>query len=411
MDKRLLMLNLQMFNNTNKTTDGDLSVEMKTYYSDYLIDNAEPELIHDQFAQVVNIPQGSGKTVEFRKYTPLMKALTPITEGVTPDGNKLKVTNLTSTVKQYGDYIEISDILILSAIDNNVVQATNLLASQAGRTLDTITREVLVGGTSVQYGENAVTGRHQLVGGANSGNHYLTVKSLNLAARFLKTQNARKIDGYFAVIAHPDTLFDLKNDKSWIDAATYSGVSELFRGEIGRVGEFRVLETTEAKIFHAEDLASDSRNLRVNKSGGYSGAITSIAFDGGTVAAHELKGRKILLNGVVAEVTDNTTSTITVASTDFGTVADDTVIYGGEAGANGRDIYATLVLADNAYGTTALEGGGLQHIVKQLGSAGTSDPLNQRATVGWKATKTAERLVETYMLRIETASTFESGAN
>ena len=91
--------------------------------------------------------------------------------------------------------------------------------------------------------------------------------------------------------------------------------------------------------------------------------------------------------------------------------ADGDVIYPGEAGAAGRDVYSTLLLGADAYGVTKVTGGGLQTIVKQLGSAGTADPLNQRATVGWKAIKTAVRLVETYMLRIETASTFESGAN
>ena len=76
------------------------------------------------------------------------------------------------------------------------------------------------------------------------------------------------------------------------------------------------------------------------------------------------------------------------------------------AGASGVDVYSTLILGADAYGVTEITGGGLEHIVKQLGSAGTADPLNQRATAGWKATKTAERLVEQYMVRIETASTF-----
>jgi N4-gp56 family major capsid protein len=76
------------------------------------------------------------------------------------------------------------------------------------------------------------------------------------------------------------------------------------------------------------------------------------------------------------------------------------------AGASSRDVYATMVIGANAYGVTDIKGGGLEHIVKQLGSAGTSDPLNQRATVGWKATKAAIRLVETNMVRIETTSTF-----
>ena len=65
-----------------------------------------------------------------------------------------------------------------------------------------------------------------------------------------------------------------------------------------------------------------------------------------------------------------------------------------------------MVLGENAYGVTEVTGGGLQHIVKQLGSSGTADPLNQRATVGWKAIKVAEILVDAFMVRVESSSTF-----
>ena len=74
-------------------------------------------------------------------------------------------------------------------------------------------------------------------------------------------------------------------------------------------------------------------------------------------------------------------------------------------------VYSTLVLGANAYGVTEVTGGGLKTIVKQLGSGGTGDPLDQRATAGWKAVKTAERLVENYMIRIESASSFNSTVN
>ena len=84
-----------------------------------------------------------------------------------------------------------------------------------------------------------------------------------------------------------------------------------------------------------------------------------------------------------------------------------TAIYPGEAGYNETDVYATLIFGENAYGTTELANGGLEHIVKQLGSGGSSDPLNQRATVGWKATKVTVRLVEAFMIRIETASSVQ----
>ena len=75
------------------------------------------------------------------------------------------------------------------------------------------------------------------------------------------------------------------------------------------------------------------------------------------------------------------------------------------AGASGADVYSTLVIGDDAYGTTKVAGGGLQHIVKPLGSGGTSDPLDQRSTVGWKALKAAKILVQQYMIRIESSAT------
>jgi len=81
-----------------------------------------------------------------------------------------------------------------------------------------------------------------------------------------------------------------------------------------------------------------------------------------------------------------------------------------KAGSASKDVYATLVLGADAYGVTEVEGGGLQHIAKPLGSAGTSDPLDQRATAGWKAIKVAERLVEQFMVRIESKSSFSDKA-
>ncbi len=392
-----------------------LSAELQTYYADYLIDNAEPYLAHDLFAQKHIIPKGA-KTISFRKYDPLPKRTTPITEGVTPDGQNLRVSVVEATVAQYGGYVELTDLLLLSAVDNNLCMATKLLGAQAGRTLDTISREVLAGGTNVQYGENAVSARYLLTGGKTSGNHYLTVDCIRRAVRFLKSQNAEKIGGAYVAIIHPDVSYDLMNDPAWKYPNQYADATHIFEGEIGKIEGVRFIETGEAKIFHAPDLTADTRTLMVN---GVQSAMATIAFDGsaGGVKANSLVGRWVLIGGQRGYVGANTATTMTLYtdSTKSKTLPiacpNDTVIYPGEAGAEGRDVYATLVLGDNAYGTTRLAGEGLRHIIKQLGSAGSSDPLDQRATVGWKANKVTVRLVEAFMVRIETASTFESGAN
>lgn len=327
-DELMNKLHLQMFATVTQTTElSDLSAEMKVFYSDYLIDNAKPNLVHDQFGQKHPIPKNGGKEIEFRKYTPLNKALTPLTEGVTPDGNKLSVTTLNSKVKQYGDFIEVSDVLILTAIDNNMVQATKLLGAQAGQTLDTVTREILAAGTNVIYAGGKASRA------ALGAEDKVTIDDFRKAVRTLKAQNAKPIGKYWVAIVHPDIEYDVMSDPKWVDAAQYAGSEQIFEGELGRAYGIRFVESTEAKVWEKA------------------------------------------------------------------------------AASNAKSVYGTLVLGDNAYGVTEVTGGGLQHIVKQLGSGGTTDPLNQRATVGWKAIKTAEILVQQYMVRIESVSTFDSAAN
>lgn len=329
--KELIKFNLQLFaGNTNVTGDSGMTAEIKTYYSDYLIDNAVPELVHDQFGQKHPIPKNGGKTIEFRKYSPFPKALNKLAEGVTPNGRKIELTTLTAEIGQYGDYVELSDVLLLTAIDNNLVQATELLGQQAGKTLDTVTREVLNGGTNVQYADGSVSARASL--SQSNANHKLTVKAIKMAVRNLKVQNAGKINGAYVAIIHPDCAYDLTSDPLWRAPKEYADPKDLYEGEIGMLEGVRFVETTEAKVF-------------------------------------------------------------------------------AKGGASSADVYSTLVLGANAYGVTEVEGGGLKHITKQLGSAGTADPLDQRATAGWKAIKTAERLVEAFMIRIETVSSFNVGAN
>ena len=79
-------------------------------------------------------------------------------------------------------------------------------------------------------------------------------------------------------------------------------------------------------------------------------------------------------------------------------------IYTGEGCPEGLAVFGSLFLGQNAYGVTEITGGGLQTIVKQKGSAGTGDPLDQRSSIGWKATKTAEILVDNYLVRVESCS-------
>ena len=398
---------IQLFAEDVQTTlSAGLSAEMKTFYDMTLIDEAQPHLVHDQFGQKRPIPPNGGKIIEFRKFAPLAKATTPLTEGVTPDGKQLSVSTVSATVAQYGDYITQSDMLELTALDNTILESAKLLGRQAGATLDTVVRNVLHSGTNVMYAEKQteagpveVLSRSEL-----DKSCVITVEMIQRAAARLRAQNAPTINGKYVGIVHPYVAYDLMRDSEWVDAHKYAQPENLYEGEIGEIAGVRFVQTTEAKIYAGADLAEDARELTVNKSGGYSGTVSEISFDGGTVAENALSGRLIAINGVKARVTGNTADTISIEATDFGTVADNAAIIPGEGGKDGLAVFGTLILGDGAYGVTEIAGGGLEIIVKQRGSSGAADPLDQRSSVGWKAVKTAEMLIENYLMRIESVS-------
>lgn len=305
------------------TTTETLVPENKVFYDKALIESAQPALIHDQFGQKRPIPANGGKQIEFRKFGALAKVTQALTEGVIPTGKKLSVTTISAVVSQYGDYVTISDVLDLTAIDKVVLEATKAIGRQAGLSLDTVVRNALQSGTNVMYAptisgttETAVTARSGLDSTA-----VLTVKLLQKAVAKLRAANAPTINGKYVGIIHPYAAYQLMRDPEWIDAHKYAQPAELYEGEIGEIAGVRFVQTTEAKI--------------------YTQGTGSSAFA----------------------------------------------------------VFGTLVLGENAYGVTEVEGGGLQTIIHNRDEIG--GPLNQFSTVGWKALKVAEILQDTYIVRIE----------
>ena len=367
---------IQLFADSVQTTGAaGLSAEMKTFYDMALIDEAQANLVHDQFGQKRPIPANGGKIIEFRKFAPLAKATTPLTEGVTPDGKQLSVSTVSAAVSQYGDYITQSDMLELTALDNTILESAKLLGRQAGATLDTVVRNVMHSGTNVMYAEKSTASGTEEVKKreALDKSCKITVELIQRAVAKLRAQNAPPINGKYVGIIHPYVAYDLMRDSEWIDAHKYAQPENLYEGEIGEIAGVRFVQTTEAKIYCGADLAGDSRTLSVNNASGYTGSVSAVKFDGGTVAENALAGRYILLNGVRAKVTANTADTLTIEAADLGAVADNAVIYPGEGGVDGLAVFGTLILGDGAYGVTEVTGGGLEIIVKQRGSSGAAE--------------------------------------
>lgn len=446
---------LRIFDNTQTTLlnapGNDLSPAMKIFYSDHLIDNAEPELVYDQFGTSYPIPKGKGKSIEFRKYDPLPKATTPLVEGVTPKGNKLNMGTVTAEVNQFGSYVEISDVLELTAIDPQLEEAGVLLGGQAGRTMDTITRDIVTAGTNVMYAplEMEVDGQkttQEVLSRAMVAPGFcrLTPALIRKAVTKLKRMNAKPMGDSFVGIIHPDVAADLMASDEWIEAHKYAQPENIYNGELGKIAGVRFVESTEAKIFGPPKFAdafdtekviawgnpeNDSKRIIIpieDESADVNGIANKInhtiasrglniyihvpeegeepGFGSVVIPANATGQDDVSFPVVSAAVQDGVAIVLTLGRDLTGDVFQNA--YACEVGGNifGNGVYGTMIIGANAYGTTSVDGGGLRHIVKQLGSAGSGDPLDQRATVGWKALKTAVRLTEAYMVRIEHSS-------
>lgn len=319
--------NLQLFAEPNTLTTGtsDLSPEMKEFYSKDLIDMASANLVHAQFGDKVSIPKNGGKTIEFRMFSSFPKALTPLEEGITPDGVPVKVTSINKTLEEFGQYSTHSDLLELTAIDNVIVEVTARHSESASLTLDTIVRNELNSGTNVIYAEKdgvAASLRSEI-----TAEHKLTPTVIAKAVTHLKKVNAPKIDGSYVCIIHPSVAFDIMTDENWIDVQKYSNATAIFNGELGKLYGVRFVESTEAAIFK----------------------------EGSTA------------------------------------------------------VYSCLFIAKGAYKVIDVASAGMEVIVKQKGSGGTTDPLNQRSTIGWKILMYGCKVViPEYIVRVECGSSFSA---
>jgi len=307
---------------------------VNNWYDRMLLERLTPLLVHDRFAQIRDIPKNNTNVVKFRRYNSLSANTTALTEGETPTGTSLSITDVTATVQQYGDYVTISDYLQLTTLDPILLETAAVLGEQAGLSLDNITRDVINAGTSVAYSGTSNTARDEVAAG-----DVIDAGDVEAAVLALKNANVKKITkmvapnaGYetrpinssYVGIAHPEIAATIKGFTGFVPIEKYASQADVMPGEFGSYFEVRFIETSNAKVFE-------------------------------------------------------------------------------DAGTSSVDIYSTLIMGDGAYGVTRISGESLKNIIKPLGSAGTSDPLNQRATSGWKATKVAKILNEDCIYRIESA--------
>jgi len=238
------------------TTRTQIPIEVNNFYDRALLERAVPAFVHNRFAQVRDIPRNSGTNViKFRRYGSLTATTTALSEGVTPSGSQLSVTDVTATVLQYGDYVTLTDVVLMETFDPILTETAEILGEQAGDSLDQLCRNVQVAGASAQYASTATT--VATVGAAMK----LDRAEVKEAVRTLKGNNARPItsminpstgynttpiDRAFIGIVHPSTTYDLDDATGWIPVEKYPNKGDVMPNEVGSLAGGRFIETSNA---------------------------------------------------------------------------------------------------------------------------------------------------------------------
>ena len=394
-------------NPVNVTTQESMSPTMKTFFSDYLLQNVRESVIFSQFGKRTPI---HGNTVEWRKFNTFPKAMTPLVEGVIPTGKNFGLTAITASTTQHGDYTVISDRLENEAYDDVMLNATEEMSASQAATYDTLTRNALMLGTSVQYAHktsgdtegDAVTSRKGL-----DATCKLTPKEINRAVTFLVKNKAPKINGDYIAIIHPSQAFDLRESKGWLEAHEYAQPNEIYNGEIGKLHGVRFIVAPESKVYAGADLTEGARNLTVKT--GVSASTTVAVVEAITTAdATALAGRKILdASGneyTIASATAGAAGSASLTLSAAATIAKDAVLYPAGGGAGGAAVYASLFFGKDAFAIVDPEGEGKKVYIKSKEEIG--GPIDQFGTVGYKFNHGAKILYNERIVRVETGSDF-----
>jgi len=314
-----------------------------------------------KFAQKETKPQKQGLEIRHRRYERFPVVDTPIAEGITPDFSSLEHTTLMHTLKQYGSYVNTTDVQMAVAADPVLKIISERQATQAGETIDFLSYKVFRAGTQVKYVGASATARTHVdmhIGGVacavNNPGVSATLGPLQTAIRVLENNDAQKLksklkasvgiatepirESYIA-ICHPDLRQDIQALPGFVAVEKYSEQSDAIEGEIGGVEGVRFITTTQATPFKS---AGDT-------TGAGAGAVS----------------------------TDGTNN----------------------------DVYPVLIIGEDAIGCATL--GGMDSLRSKvvMPKPGPGDPLGQRGTVAWDTFYSCIILQDLNMYRLEVACT------
>ena len=326
-------------------TASDIGFRTSGYLAADLLKRANPTLVLQQFGQPKPIPKNSSKTIKFRRYSALAVATTALTEGVTPGNTTVSSTDYSATLAQYGAWVGITDVVADTHEDPVIKEYSDILAQQAGETVETVLFGILKAGTNVFYTNGSartdVNTAYVLADQRKVTRAFKrqNAKTITMKVSSSPSFNTESVKPSFVFAVHPDMETTIRGMVGFKDVVDYGGGMSPYPTEIGAVEDVRYITST----------------------------IIASWQDGG--AAKSGSGTEMI--------------------SETGTSAD---------------VYPIICMSANWFGVTPLKGASaLTPFVKNPGESREGDQLGQRGWIGWKTYFTAAILNQLWGARVEAA--------
>jgi N4-gp56 family major capsid protein len=179
-----------------------------------------------------SIPAGNGTNIKFVR-VPRIVLAGAITEGTNPTATALDIETVTATAAQYGQIVEVSDVVDLTLKHPLAQAGMKELAESAVRKDDSLIQQVIGAGTQVQYGGGAASRA------ALAATNYVTTEQIRDAVMQLEMPSngrdgaaPRYPDGTYLGLFNSRHIQDLLSDTDFRNFAYRQDPEALKRGVV-----------------------------------------------------------------------------------------------------------------------------------------------------------------------------------
>lgn len=365
---------------------GEGVINPEVFYSKQLLDTIRydaSDYVYYRLADAAPIQEKADK-IMIRRWAPLQAHTEPLEEGIPPKSDKGSVEKYEITAYQYGRYMEFTDKVSFKVVDPVIAHYTREYSLVAMETLDLLAKDTLLSIANSYFAGAAANFEALTVDNSKPRMVDLRLIVLSLKKALVKP----RANGRFHVIASPEFFYDMISDPVVEKYMTINNTTKTMFDNSMLVPMFDMEFYESFLVPTSGEFIKDGKSaLRIYRFNTVTQAYDYRTIDEDTVVPGTSNKVYSLVSGYVKDVRTGDDASYIPNQRIWDLAAynegDETTATNGEwAEFKAQHV---LVVGKDALTKSGLTGeDSAKMYVKEKGSAGVLDPIDQRQSIGFK---------------------------